>query len=124
MTVAIARPVAAPVAMQGVAIPAAIIDKNLFLARTRRHTQQERKISFAVGGATPSTQDTIPLRRSDILSEIQIHIAGSLTVTPGTGTVATTSEWPYNLIKSVKLNANGASSLIAARGWTLRAREM
>jgi hypothetical protein len=62
-----AQSVIQPVAMQGVAIPAAIVDKGLFLARTRRHTQQERKISFTLG---TSTQDTIPLRRSDILSEI------------------------------------------------------
>jgi hypothetical protein len=124
MTVAVAQPAIGPVAMQGVAIPAAIVDKNLFLARTRRHVQQERKIAFAIGGATPSTQDTIPLRRSDILSEIQLHVVGSLTVTPGTGTVGTTAEWPYNLFKSLKLNANGASALISARGWTLRAREM
>jgi hypothetical protein len=110
-----------PVAMQGVAIPAAIVDKNLFLARTRRHIQQERKISFTLG---TSTQDVIPLRRSDILSEIVLHITGNLTITPGTGTVASTAEWPYNLIKSLKLNANGASALISARGWTLRAREI
>jgi hypothetical protein len=116
-----AQSVIQPVAMQGVAIPAAIVDKGLFLARTRRHTQQERKISFTLG---TSTQDTIPLRRSDILSEITLHITGNLTITPGTGTVASTSEWPYNLIKSLKLNANGASSLISARGWTLRAREI
>jgi hypothetical protein len=121
MTTTTAQSVIQPVAMQGVAIPAAIVDKNLFLARTRRHTQQERKISFTVG---TSTQDIIPLRRSDILSEINLHIVGNLTITPGTGTVGTTSEWPYNLLKSVKLNANGASSLISARGWTLRAREM
>jgi hypothetical protein len=124
MTVAVAQPAIQPVAMQGVAIPAAIVDKNLFLARTRRHIQQERKIAFSVGGATPSTQDVIPLRRSDILSEINLHVVGSLTITPGTGTVATTAEWPYNLFKSLKLNANGASALISARGWTLRAREM
>jgi hypothetical protein len=116
-----AQSVIQPVAMQGVAIPAAIVDKNLFLARTRRHTQQERKISFTLG---QSTQDVIPLRRSDILSEIVLHITGSLVITPGTGTVASTSEWPYNLIKSVKLNANGASALVSARGWTLRAREI
>jgi hypothetical protein len=121
MTVAVAQPAIQPVAMQGVAIPAAIINKDLFMARTRRHTQQERKIAFTLG---QSTQDVVALRRSDILSEITLHISGNLTITPGTGSVASTSEWPYNLIKSVKLNANGASALISARGWTLRAREL
>jgi hypothetical protein len=121
MTVAIAQPAIQPVAMQGVAIPAAIIDKNLFLARTQRHVQQERKISFALGS---STQDVIPLRRSDILSEITLHVVGSLALTKSSGTIATTAEWPYNLFKSIKLNANGASALISARGMTLRAREI
>jgi hypothetical protein len=106
--------------MQGIAIPAAVVDKNAFFARTRRHTQQERKVAFTLG---TSTQDIIPLRRSDILSEINLRITGNLTVTPGAGSVGSTAEWPYNLIKSLKFSANGASSLISARGWTLKARE-
>lgn len=121
MPAAVATPQVQPVAMQGIAIPAAIVDKAGFFARTRRHTQQERKIAFTLG---TSTQDIIPLRRSDILSEITLRITGNLTITPGTGTVASTAEWPYNLLKSIKFSANGASSLIAARGWTLKAREM
>jgi hypothetical protein len=120
MTVAVARPQAAPTTMQGIAIPAAVVDRSAFFARTRRHTQQERKVSFTLG---TSSQDVIPLRRSDILAEIVLHVTGTLVVTPGTGSVASTAEWPYNLIKSVKLNANGASALISARGWTLKARE-
>jgi hypothetical protein len=37
--------------------------------------------------------------------------------------VASTAEWPYNLIKNVSFSGNGVSSLVSARGWTLRARE-
>jgi hypothetical protein len=120
MAAAVATPQVQPIAMQGIAIPAAIVDPAEFRRRTRRHVQQERKVSFTLG---TSTQDIIPLRRSDILSEITLHITGSLTITPGTGTVASTAEWPYNLIKNVAFSANGVSSLISARGWTLRARE-
>jgi hypothetical protein len=109
-----------PIAMQGIAIPAAVVDKNAFFARTRRHTQQEKKVSFTLG---TSTQDVIALRRSDILSEVNLRITGNLTITPGTGSVGSTAEWPYNLIKNVKFSANGASSLVSARGWTLKARE-
>jgi hypothetical protein len=118
---ALATPAVQPIAMQGIAIPAAVVDPAAFRRRTRRHIQQEKKISFALG---TSTQDIISLRKSDILTEINLHITGSLTITPGTGTVASTAEWPYNLIKKVSFSANGASSLIAARGWTLRAREI
>lgn len=121
MAGAVATPQAAPIAMQGIAIPAAIVDKTAFFGRTRRHIQQEKKISFSLGD---STQDIIALRRSDILSEITLHITGQLKITPGTGTVGSTSEWPYNLLKSVRFSANGSSSLISARGWTLRAREI
>jgi hypothetical protein len=120
MAAAVATTQVQPIAMQGIAIPAAIVDPAEFRRRTRRHVQQERKVSFTLG---TSTQDIIPLRRSDILSEITLHITGSLTITPGTGTVASTAEWPYNLIKNVAFSANGVSSLISARGWTLRARE-
>ncbi|MDQ2825833.1 MAG: hypothetical protein M3Y04_02515, partial [Actinomycetota bacterium] len=127
MTAAVvARPQAGPVAMQGIAIPAAIVDSQRFRALTKRHTQQEKRISVTIQPSSvgPSnTQDIIPLRRSDILSEIQLHLVGTLTIAPGTGTVASTSEWPYNLFRKVSFAANGASTLIAARGSTLKARE-
>jgi hypothetical protein len=121
MPSAVATPQVQPIAMQGIAIPAAVVDKSAFLARTRRHVQQERNISFTLG---QSTRDTIALRRSDILSEVTLHITGNLTITPGTGTVGTTAQWPYNLLRAVRFSANGASSLVSARGWTLRAREI
>lgn len=121
MASATATPVVQPIAMQGIAIPAAVVDKQAFFARTNRRTQQEKSLSFTLG---QSTRDIIPLRKSDILSEVVLHITGNLTITPGTGSVGSTAAWPYNLIRNVKFSANGASSLISARGWTLRAREI
>lgn len=118
---ATATPQVQPIAMQGIAIPAAVIDKNEFFRRTKRHTQQEKSVSFTLG---ESTRDVIALRKSDILSEIVLHIVGTLTIAPGTGSVASTAAWPYGLVRNVKFSANGASSLISARGWTLRAREI
>ena len=120
MTATLTRPVAAPMSMQGIAIPAATVDPNGFRALTRRHIQQEARVAFTLG---QNTTDPIPLRRSDILSEVTVRITGTLVITPGTGSVASTWKWPYGLLKSVKFNANGATSLIAARGWTLKARE-
>ena len=61
MPVATATPQAAPVSMQGIAIPAAVVDKNAFFARTRRRVQQEKSLSFTLG---QSTRDTIELRKS------------------------------------------------------------
>lgn len=116
---AVATPQVQPIAMQGIAIPAAVLDKNEFFRRTRRHIQQEKVLPFNLG---TSTQDVVPLRKSDILTEVQLHVTGSLVVS-GTG-VASLAAWPYNLIKNVKFTANGASQLISASGWTLRAREI
>lgn len=121
MPAAVATPQVQPIAMQGIAIPAAVVDKDEFFRRTRRHVQQEKSVAFTLG---TSTRDVIALRKSDILSEVVLHITGNLTITPGTGTVASTAMWPYGLIRNVKFSANGASSLISARGWTLRAREI
>lgn len=120
MPTATATPKAQPMSMQGIAIPAARVDPHMFRALTRRQTQQEERQAFTLG---TNTTDVIPLRRSDILSEIVLRITGTLTVTPGTGTVASTWKWPYGLLKNVGFKANGATSLISARGWTLKARE-
>jgi hypothetical protein len=119
MSVAVATPQVQPTSMQGIAIPAAVLDKNEFFRRTRRHIQQEKVLPFTLGS---STQDVVSLRKSDILSEVVLHITGSLVIT-GT-TVNSLAAWPYNLIKNVKFSANGASQLISASGWSLRAREL
>lgn len=124
---AVAQPKVQPLSMQGIAIPAAVVDKPGFLRRTRRHTQleQTRAVTIQPAGSGPSnTRDTITLRRSDILGEITLRLTGTLTVTPGSGSVASTAAWPYGVFRNVGFNANGASSLISARGWTLKAREI
>lgn len=128
MTVAVAaRPQAAPIAMQGIAIPAAVVDKAGFFRRTRRHTQLEKTVPVTIqptASGASNTRDTITLRRSDILSEITLRLTGTLNINIGTGTVASLAPWPYGVFRNVGFNANGASSLISARGWTLKAREI
>lgn len=119
MSVAVATPQVQPTSMQGIAIPAAILDDREFKRRTRRHIQQEKVISFTLG---QNTQDVVSLRKSDILSEVILHFTGTLTIT-GT-TVASLAAWPYDLFKNIKFSANGASQLISASGWSLRAREL
>jgi len=127
MTVAVAQPKVQSLSMQGIAIPAAVVDKQAFMRRTRRRTQLEKSIPVtiqpAASGAS-NTRDTITLRRSDILGEVTLRLVGTLTVTPGTGSVASTAAWPYGVFRNIGFNANGSSSLISARAWTLKAREL
>src|SRR5262249_10864145 len=59
-----------------------------------------------------------------VLSAISLQFSGSLVVTPGTGTVATTSRWPYDLLKAARFTANGQSNLINAHGGALKVREI
>lgn len=113
-------PTAAPVNMQGIAVPASQVQPQAFFAKTRRHTQQEATRPYTMGS---STQDVVELRKSDILSTIEIRFSGSLVVTPGTGTVASTARWPYDMLQQVRYTANNASNLINVSGSQLKARE-
>lgn len=105
--------------MQGVPVQPDTINNARFQALTRRKREPEVVRPFAgIGGF-----DVLPIRKSDIMSRIRIRFSGQLVVTVPSGTAATTAAWPYNLIKNVKLQANGQSNLIDASGAALKARE-
>jgi hypothetical protein len=108
-----------PVYLQGIEVPAESINPGLFFQLTRRKQTQEKAFAFAGLGVT----DTIELRKSDILSEIRVRMTGSVVVTLGGGTCATTARWPYDLLRVAKFTANGAANLINAGGLQLKARE-
>jgi hypothetical protein len=105
--------------LQGIEVPAEAVNGPMFFALTRRKQTQEKSAGFAGLGLT----DTIELRKSDILSEIRIRMTGVITVTAGTGTVATTARWPFDLLRVCRFTANGASNLINAGGLQLKVRE-
>lgn len=105
--------------LQGIEVPAEAINPTVFFALTRRKQTQEKAAPFAGLGLT----DTIELRKSDILSEIRIRMSGTVVVTAGTGTVATTWRWPYDLLRVCRFTANGASNLINCGGLQLKLRE-
>ena len=60
---------------------------------------------------------------SDIAG-IMVQFTGSLVVTLGGGTCATTGRWPYDLARAVRMSANGQSNLINVHGGKLKAREI
>lgn len=105
--------------MQGIAVPSTSVRPQEFFARTRRNIQQEATRTYDPN----KTQDVIELRKSGILSTITVTFSGALTVTPGTGSVASTARWPYDLI-TTRFTANSQANIINVSGSKLKAREM
>ena len=106
--------------MQGIEVPTSSIDPTNFFRLTRRLSIPFKTGSFAGLGNTDTTQ----LLQTGIVSGVTIKASGSLVVAAGTGTVATTSKWPYGLAKNVKFSANGQSNLINCGGIHLKVREI
>jgi hypothetical protein len=121
---ATATPTVTPITMQGIQVPAAVVNPQDFFALTRRKTLLEKQLAFstttAAGGAV-ATADVVELRKSDILALLTIRFVGTLTVT--TAAVTPTARWPYDLLKSVRFTANGASNLVNLSGAKLKVRE-
>ena len=105
--------------MQGIAVPAESVRPAEFFARTRRRTFNEGQQTWNGFGG----QNTWELKKSDIIATALVRFVGSLVVTPGTGTAASTSRWPYDMLKAVRFTANGASNVINASGLKLKVRE-
>jgi hypothetical protein len=105
--------------MQGIAVPAASVDPERFFVATRRLTVPQRTFAYAgLGGS-----DVVPVLQTGILYGISIKLSGVLTVNLAAGTAATTARWPYDLLKAVRLSANGQSNLINCSGWSLKLRD-
>ena len=105
--------------MQGIAVPVESVRPPEFFARTRRRTFNEGSQTWNGFGG----QNTWELKKSDIIAAGIVRFTGSLVVTPGTGTAASTSRWPYDMLKAVRFTANGASNVINASGLKLKVRE-
>lgn len=105
--------------MQGIAVPAEAVNPGLFFDLTRRHIQLEKQIPY-----TGQSQETVVLRKSDILAGLEVVFSGQVVIANGTGTTRTTSRWPYDFIKSAKFSANGVSNLISTSGLKLKIRDV
>jgi hypothetical protein len=107
------------VSLQGVLVPQTSIQPEAFFRATQRLNVRQQ--TFAWGGF--GTTQNVPILQTGIVSKLRVKFAGTLTVTLGGGTAATTMGWPYNLIKRIRFSANGQSNLINASGWQLKARQ-
>jgi hypothetical protein len=104
--------------LQGIVVPKSAVNPTAFQAGTRRQNLKTKALSTTAGwGFT----DTIPMLQTGIISAINLRVVGSLVVTLGGGTCATTFRWPYGLAKAIRFSANGQSNLINVDGWFLRA---
>lgn len=106
--------------MQGIEVPRANVNPRAFFAATRRLTFQQKGGSYAGLGQT----DNIPVLQTGIISQLSLKVSGSVVVAIGTGAVATTARWPYDLVKATRLSANGQSNLINCSGGKLKVREI
>jgi hypothetical protein len=107
--------------VQGIAVPRGVVDPPGFFKATRkqRFLAGQPISTWAGFGET----DTIEARKAGILSAIEVHFVGSLVVTPGSGTVASTSKWPLDLPYRIRLSVNGGSFICNCSGAKLRARK-
>lgn len=103
--------------MQGIQVPASSVNAAAFFAATRRQNLLMKTApSFAGFGST----DLVPILQTGIISHLRVRVFGNLNVAIGTGTAATTFQWPYNLIRALRFTANGQSNLINVSGWGLK----
>ncbi len=107
--------------VQGNPVNASQIDPEAFFRYTRR--QRGKMATTIASWAGFGETDTMELKQTGILGAIDLKFTGTLTITLGSGTCASTAKWPYDLFKIIKVAANGQSNLINAKGSFIRARE-
>jgi len=105
---------------QGIVVPGSSLNPKAFFAGTRRQYVLQKTLGAWQGFGNTDVVDTL---RSGILSGYYVKLSGSLVITLGGGTCATTARWPYYLLRAARFQANGQSNLVNADGWMLRARE-
>jgi len=98
------------VVLQGVETPNVSVDPDSFFRYTRRLRFPMKSLATITGlGST----DSVALRQTGVVSKLLVRVTGTVTTAAAS---ATTSEWPYNLVKAFRVAANGQSNLINARG--------
>lgn len=109
----------ATVMMQGIEVPAQAIQPELFFALTQRKQAQNKVSAFAGLGST----DSFKLRQQGIIAGIDLRVTGTI-VLGATPNVTPTFRWPFDLVKKVRVNANGSANLVNCSGAKLKARAL
>lgn len=106
--------------LQGIYVPSTSVNPEEFFAKTRRLTVPAKQVAFSGFGLT----ENISMLQVGVLAGISLKFSGSLVIALPTGTAASTSRWPYDLLRAVRFTANGQSNLINCHGWALKARDI
>lgn len=109
-----------PMALQGVQSPNVVVDPNAFYPSTRKLTYPMQSLK-AIAGLGSS--DSVQLRQTGIVAGLLVRVTGTITFGGTIGTTTMSSRWPYNLIKALRVSANGQSNLINCSGLMLKAFE-
>lgn len=106
--------------LQGVATPGVTVNPTAFYAATRRMRFPMRQ-KTAIAGI--GSADNVQLRQTGVVAALEVRVSGTVTFGGTIGTSTMSSDWPFNIVQSFQLSANGQSNLISARGLPVRALE-
>jgi hypothetical protein len=103
--------------IQGVQTNDTVVDPVTFATFTRRQ-KFPMQAPRAIAGL--GTSDNVQLKKTGVVSALEVRIAGDIAATYVAAGNTPTYEWPYNLVKAFKVSVNGQSTLIDARGLDIK----
>ena len=102
------------VVLQGVETPNVSVDPDNFFRYTRRlRFPMKSATTFAGFGSS----DSVSLRQTGVVSKLLVRVTGTVTTSAA---AATTSEWPYDIVRAFRVSANGQSNLINCNGTQIK----
>jgi hypothetical protein len=105
--------------VQGVQTPSTAIAPQIFAQYTRRMrfaAQSQTAINFG-------SSNQVQLKKTGVVAALEVRVSGNVVIGGTIGTTTASFNWPYNLLKGVKLSVNGQSTLIDTSGLEIKANE-
>lgn len=106
------------ISVQGIQVPSSSIDPKGFYKATSRSRFLEKSIANIQG---PGQTDAFTVKQAGIIAALDVKVVLSLVVNIGTGTVASTGRWPYDVVKAFRLAINGTNNIVNCSGAKLMA---
>lgn len=101
--------------------PNTVVNPAAFYAATRRqkYLAASRTKIKGIGSS-----DIVTLQQSNIIAALEVRLVGNVVFGGTIGTTTCSYDWPYNLLQSITVTANGVSNLYQTRGLANRALDM